>query len=220
MPNSLPTSGPYTTQDLLNAVLTGSGSAWQLQMVLTTGTASLGTLTVGTGTMTIAGSGGVVTAAPPSADGLAQTGTALYVIGAAHLYNGSSFDRERGNYDEAVLASAARVGTTTSTAMVNYNARGLAVFCDITAGTTLGTLGTFNIQALVSSGTYMTIAAFAPTNYTTGVAGFLLYPGAASAGGWNVAPVQGVLPRNWRLQILPLTATSTMTYYVNCSYIL
>jgi hypothetical protein len=123
------------------------------------------------------------------------------------------------NYEEIAFASTLWVGTATSTAMVNTGARGMAIFSNITTGSASGTIGTIEVQALVSSGTYQTIYSLTSAGYTTGTAAFLIYPGAASAGGWTMAPIQGVVPRNYRLRVLPSFATATMGYNVTVSYI-
>lgn len=201
--HSLSTDLINSAQAILEAVSDGSGTLWVLRSRAVAGTSEI--------------SGTVV-----NADGISQTGTGLYVISNHYLYGGSgtAWDRARGNVDETLFASTARAGTTESVLLTNYNARGVALFFDITTGSASGTIGTIVVQAEVSSGTYMPIYSLAPTGYTTGTAGFLVYPGAASAGNWTVAPIQGAIPRRWRVQVQPVTATATMTYQAKVSYIL
>lgn len=124
------------------------------------------------------------------------------------------------NREEAAFTSTLRVGTSTSDDLVNHYGRGMAILVNITTGSASGTIGTIDIQAKIASGTYMNIYSFTPSDFTTGTSAFLVYPGAASPGGWTVAPVQGIVPRNYRLRVQPVFATATIGYDITVSYII
>ena len=195
-----------TEQAVLNAVSDGSGTYWFL-------------------TARVAGSSSIVNNVLINADTLSPNGVGLVVYAAQALYAGgsnNSWDRERNNYQETVLtASAVATASSTSTALINFNARGVALFVNVTTGSVGGTIGTVTIQARVTTGgTYMPVYSFVQTTLTTGTAGFLLYPGAADAGLWTIAPVQGVLPRDWRVVVSQVSATATLSYTVTASYLL
>ncbi len=65
-----------------------------------------------------------------AADGVSGT---LILPAAGYLYNGATFDRQRGNVEGTALASAARTATVTSADITNHNARALNLFIDVTA---------------------------------------------------------------------------------------
>jgi len=120
------------------------------------------------------------------------------------------------NYQEIALTSTVRVGTATSTDMVNSGARGAIFLVDITVGTTTGTIATLNIQGKIGTG-YYNIGTFLPALLTASGA-FLLYPGVTGTHLGTV--VNAPLPRNYRVQVVPVTPTATVTYTVTVSYIL
>ncbi|MGH2604227.1 MAG: hypothetical protein ACRDJ9_33180, partial [Dehalococcoidia bacterium] len=66
-------------------------------------------------------------------DGQANGLIGLLVLAYNHLFNGSNFDRQRGNSDVELLASAARTATTTSADQLNHNGRGVVLLLDVTA---------------------------------------------------------------------------------------
>lgn len=133
-------------------------------------------------------------------------------------FNGATFDYWRNNFEAIVLASAARTADTDSADQINYNAKGLALLLNVTAVSS-GQINGLLIKARVGS-SYVTIYQFTSLAIsTTGQRAFLIYPGAASAGSWTAAPLQGVIPRNWRLTVDHNDANS-ITYDVVASYIL
>ena len=138
----------------------------------------------------------------------------------AHLFNSSTWDRVRNNHEVTALSSAARTGDTNSTDQINYNAKGMAILLDVTAvGSPAGQIDAIRVQAKIGS-SYLTVLAFATLAIaSTGVRAFLIYPGAASAGSWTAAPLQGAVPRNWRIQVDHANETDSITYSVVASYI-
>lgn len=129
------------------------------------------------------------------------------------------------NYVEEVLASVARTATTTSARQHNYCASGLALLIDVTAvAAPAPNVSAAEIQALIGTdaaldASWKTIYTFSALGIATATTfALLLFPGAASAGNWTVAPQQGVLPRHWRLKLTHDNANS-ITYRVQASYV-
>lgn len=120
--------------------------------------------------------------------------------------------KENNNQELIVLESSARTSTSVSSDQFNFNSRGIAVYLDITAQSG-GQIDSIEIQAKVNSN-YFTVAQFASLAIaTTGVRGFLAYPGAATLGSWTLQPIQTILPITWRIQITHGNASS-ITYSV------
>lgn len=77
------------------------------------------------------------------------------------LYNGTGYDRKRGNVQGTLLASAARTASVNSADTTVYNASKLAVFLDVTAVS--GTTPTLNVVVKARdpvSGKYFAIGTF------------------------------------------------------------
>jgi hypothetical protein len=160
-------------------------------------------------------------AAAATVDG-ASDPTAPAVDGRPSLYNGSTWDRERGNTDGTALSSAARTGTTSSADLVNYNCRGVIAFLDITANSGSGQL-TVLIQGKDGTGNYYNLngagTAVAATNAKFGIE---VYPGATTAGIATSLRIlertSAALPRSWRVTVSHSSGVS-WTYSVTYSLI-
>lgn len=138
------------------------------------------------------------------------------IVGAAgFVFNGTTWDRARGNVDGTALASAARTASVDSADLTNYNARGLHLVIDATAVTLTPSI-TVTIQGKDAlSGKYYTIlAAAAITTVSTVV--LKVYPGLTAAA--NLV-ASDVLPRTWRVSVVAGDADS-ITYSVGYSLIL
>jgi hypothetical protein len=132
-------------------------------------------------------------------------------------YNGSAVERDYGNYQATGIASTTynTATTTNGSDLTNFNARGIAVHFDVTSFTAAGTSTTVNLQAKAGSD-YLTVYTFTPTLAGTGLKSFCVYPGAASAGSWSSAPVQGPVPRTFRVQVVTVgTVNYVATVYVD-----
>jgi hypothetical protein len=101
-----------------------------------------------------------------------------------------------------VLESAARTATTNSAEIVNLvGARGIALYLDVTAVDATPNISAVSIQVPVGS-VWHTLYSFGSlTCGTTGVRAFCVHPGAASAASWTAAPLQGPLPRSFRVSV-------------------
>jgi hypothetical protein len=151
-------------------------------------------------------------------DALFSTGVGLPVE-TALLFNGATFDRQRGNTEGTLLASAARTATTSSSIMVNYNARGVAIILNVTVAS-----GTGGLQARVvginpvTAGTY-TVASNMTAIVATGVYIVEIYPGITGTGGNVVQRNAGILPRQWQGQVVHGDASS-YTYSLGYALVL
>ena len=161
----------------------------------------------------------VLVDALPAAAALADSATnpTTPTVGAAALvFNGSSWDRLRGNTDyDTAFTSAARTASIDSADITNYNARGLHLVIDATAVTATPSI-TVTIQGKdTHSGKYYTILASAAiTAVSTTV--LRVYPGLTAAA--NLV-ANDVLPRIWRVSVAAGDADS-ITYSVKQSLIL
>lgn len=128
-------------------------------------------------------------------------------------FNGTTWDRVRGNVDATLLASAARTVATNSSDQTNYNGRGLDVVIDITAWTA-GSI-TVTIQGKDAlSGKYYTILASAALA-AVGTTVLRVHPGLTAAAN-TVANY--ALPRTWRVSVAVGTADS-ITYSIGASVV-
>jgi hypothetical protein len=117
------------------------------------------------------------------------------------------------------LPSVARTAAATGATLLNQGARGILLLVDITAvGGSPGSITSVNVQALICT-SWKTVYAFTGlTLNSISQAAFCIYPGAASAGSWQAAPLQGPIPRHFRVTTTHADANST-TYSVTVVYL-
>lgn len=159
-----------------------------------------------------------IRAASQSIDGSAGLGE---IAVAKMLYNGSTWDRERGNTEPAeALASATRTATVTTVTMTNHGGRGILVMLNITAASGTGGLR-MRVLARDGGGASYILAEQDVADFTaTGQFAMELYPGASSApdaaaaSGWVVERKAGSVPRSFAMQIRHGDASS-YTYSVD-----
>jgi len=131
-------------------------------------------------------------------------------------YNESSYDRDRGNTELTLLASAARTATASSPDQTNYNARGVIVTLRATASAATPSI-VLTIEAKMGAVYETLLTAAAVTE--AGVHTHIVYPGVAAAAG-DVTTVAGYpLPRTWRVTVTHAD-TDSITYSVVASLIL
>lgn len=156
--------------------------------------------------------------AAASADGLANpTVTKLDALLA--LFNGTTWDRQRGNTAVSVEASAARTTTATGTSQINHNARGVYLFVNVTAvsGTTPALAVRLQVQDPVSA-TWVDLPGAVTASLTAaGLTMLTVYPDVTAAA--NVA-VDAPLPRTWRAAWTITGTTPSFTFSVGAQYIL
>lgn len=156
---------------------------------------------------------------PGNADDQPATDRGLVVNSRLHLFDGTNWDRLRGNVEGTLLASAARTANTTSPTQANYNARGAIFWLDVTAnpgGAETLTLFPREINPVtgVPGSAFTSVAAVAATN---GLYVLEMYPGVVN-GGTNPKSSSYVLPRTWAVTVTHSGAGS-WTYSVGYSLI-
>lgn len=141
-----------------------------------------------------------------------QVGTALF--------NGSTYDVQRGPMDLTLLTSAARTATTASADQVNYSWRGILLLINITAAS-----GTGGLQAILEakdpiSGLYLQLGGAPTALIAVGRKAYLYYPGVSTTGQGDIgASLPFALPRTFRARVLHGDATS-YTYSLTCSMLI
>lgn len=134
-------------------------------------------------------------------------------------FNGTTWDRWRGNWQAAVDTSAARTTTATGTAQINYNSQGALIYLNVTAATGTTPTLVFKVQWSFDGGTtYVDLDA---TNATTasitaaGTAVIRIYPGVATAANGSL---NSQLPRFWRTAWVIGGTTPSFTFASYVSY--
>lgn len=132
------------------------------------------------------------------------------------LFNGTSWDRARGNVDTGALITLTTqaAGTVNSADQTNYNGKGLVVGVNITLATTASAVVTIQGKD-TASGQYYTILASAALA-TTGFTSLTAYPSAATTA--NVS-ISAVLPRTWRISVTVTGGAASMTATIGASVI-
>jgi hypothetical protein len=128
----------------------------------------------------------------------------LYHPSWGFTYNGSTWDRQRGNLDLTLLSSASRSSSQNSPDQVNYNARGVLVLLNVTANPGGAETLTLELQAKngVTSTYFPLVNTGAVITAANGMRGLMVYPGAVETVAGADLWVQGLaLPRNWRVAV-------------------
>lgn len=149
------------------------------------------------------------------ADGVSNSTASAYVTAIGQIFNGSTWDRTRGNTDITVLASAARTATTASSDLTNYNARGIHVVIDVTASAdTPSVTCTIQGKDALSGQYYTLLASAAITGTSTNV--YRVFPGSTVTAN---AAANDIVPRTWRVNCVHAD-TDSITYSIGASVIL
>jgi hypothetical protein len=146
-------------------------------------------------------------------DANAANTTSALVMNQEQIFNGTTWDRKRGNTEVTLLASGARTTTQTGADQTNYNAKGIVVVLDMT---TVGTGSvTLEIQAKdpVSGKYYAVLTGAAVTTNSTNV--YKVHPGLTAAAN---AVANDMLPRTYRVVVTANNANSA-TYSVGAMLI-
>lgn len=141
--------------------------------------------------------------AAASADGLANP-TVTQIGTAPLLFNGTTWDRQRGNFDATTGDTGAKTATFLGATQTNYNARGAVI--TILLGTVTGTTPTLSAQIQYSYDGGTTFAAFSAANTAVTATGntiqFMVYPTASNniaTGATQQIITNAALPRKWRV---------------------
>ena len=138
---------------------------------------------------------------------------ALAVGALGHTWNGVSVDRQRGNVEGTLLASAARTATLNSGNQTNHNSQGVIVILNVTAASGSGglTVTIWGIDPVTGSSYQVTDA---PTAIlATGRYAYELCPGSSAAAVTGSAArvrqrTSARLPRTWYAEVAHGDATS------------
>jgi len=135
-----------------------------------------------------------------------------------YLYNGATWDKTRNNTEGTLLASAERTATTTSSVIVNYNAKFLVVFVNITVASGTGGLrvGIRSVDPVTAVATQ--VNTFMSPRTTTGVLFHQLALGLGAATGNVSDNTNALVPRQFSIQIAH-SDSSSYTYSVGYSLI-
>ncbi len=145
----------------------------------------------------------------------------LFNVSYLCLFNGVTWDRNRNNASLTLLASAARTALANSPDQVNFNAKGVYIYVDVTARSGTTTLTPKITGKDPIGGDYLDIwSAAAAINTANGSFMYTIYPvGAADAAYLTTENVIGVIPRDWRLTVTPSDGDS-VTYSAALVYVL
>lgn len=187
----------------------GTTNGVQINAALPAGTQVIGK--VGIDQTTPGTTNAVDTELPAAAalgDGSGNPTTPL--VGASgQLYNGSTWDRQRGNLEGVLLANQARTETVSSADQTNYNGRGIHVILDVIDITDTPSI-ILKIEGKSASGKYYTLLEGAAVT-GTGTHVYKVMPWAENVA--NVS-VSDLLPRTWRVTVAHDDADS-ITYSVD-----
>lgn len=140
--------------------------------------------------------------------------TTVYVTSRGQYFNESNWDRQRGNTNLTIFASAARTSDPTPADKTNYNAKGLHVVLDCTVSGTGSITLTIQGKDSVSGSYYTLLAGAAVSSISTNV--YKVYPNAPVTA--NVS-APDIIPRTFRV-IVTHNNANTITYSVGASLIL
>jgi hypothetical protein len=150
----------------------------------------------------------------PNGDNFSVNLSSLPTIGFNYLFDGTNWDRERGDTEETILASAARTTAINSADFINYNAKGAHIIIDVSA-LIAGAELTPTIQGKDPvSGNYYDLLVGLPIT-ATGTNIIKIYPGIAAVVN---AAASDILPRTWRVSLAVANANS-VTYSVGAQLV-
>jgi hypothetical protein len=159
-----------------------------------------------------------ITAAAASADSLANP--TVGQVGAINsVFNGSSWDRQRGNSNVTVDSSSARTASGNGANGTNHNGRGMQFFLNVTAVSGTTPTMTVRLQYSFDGTTYMdadTTNLQTASISTTGLYRLMVYPGVTTVA--NLSK-NDCLPRNWRAAWTIAGTTPSFTFTSTASYV-
>ena len=128
------------------------------------------------------------------------------------LFNGATWDRQRGNTQATLLASATRTATATTATTKNYNARGIMLMLDVTAASGTGGLSVHLNASFPGAGVVAGINVAPPSIVAVGKYAYEIYPGSTApgvAGSYNVNQrTSAILTPNWYVDVVHGDASS------------
>lgn len=210
--------GVTRTADGAGALLTSTGQALDVNiktpatlpisaaaLPLPAGAATDAVLTGGTQKSQVTSAAGTAASVQSDADGINGTQASLAAQAKGFYYNGSTWDRARGNFDTTTGDTGTKVATFAGATQTNYNALGALIVVKL--GTVSGTSPTLSCQLQWSydgGTTWMNVGpALANLTTTSNIGIINVYPA-------NISQAAGVTPAN-------LTTGATQTMALNWS---
>lgn len=159
---------------------------------------------------------------PAGSDELLAADILLQTAARQVIFNGTTWDRVRGNLDGVLLASAARTATTSSPNQTNHNSRGVVLFLDVTAnpgGAETLSVDIEYINPVTGTAALSTVKLDVPAA-TNGIFTLQVYPGTMDTpeNPTNNTTYSMMLPRTWRATVTP-SASGSWTYSLGYSLI-
>jgi len=141
--------------------------------------------------------------------------------------NATTSDRRRNNVEQSIITATGATSSQSSSDFVNWNAKGIIVYTNVTVNPGSAQTLTINLQAKdeVGGDGYYTvatsgaIAVFGAAAGATGLEVICCYPGAsetAALAGWTTQALP--LPRTWRVSVTHSDA-GAWTYTTTFSYV-
>lgn len=150
-------------------------------------------------------------------DGISQSVLTLSTAGFGQVFNETSWDRQRGNTQGTLLASAARTANLYSPIMTNYNARGIIITVAVSVAPT-GTSPIMSVQIVDVNG-----IAYSPGSSNISAAGtfkFVLYPSALTVQQNSIGNAQLPLGRQFMVYFSLGGTTPSFTFSATYELIL
>jgi len=145
-------------------------------------------------------------------------GNPIFSAATLRLFNGTTWDRQRGNQEISLLVSGDRTASTLSPDQTNYNARGVILWLNVTVRPAAETVTPMIQVKDPVSGLYTVlfsgVAVGAVATYI-----YLAYPGMIDTGA-NITAETGLpLARTWRVSLVH-SGSGTFTYSLGGCYLL
>lgn len=152
------------------------------------------------------------------ADGVSGIDTALHVKAVNQLFNGSTWDRQRGNEEFNPITSGSRTATTVSALQTNHNARGILIWIDVTVVPGVDTVQ-LTVEARMPSNGLFTLLFRETASAASGPRSYLIYPGGTDDAGELNGHNSIAVPQTWRIRVIH-SGGGAFTYEVSVSLIL
>lgn len=162
-------------------------------------------------------SGSAINIGTPNSDSQSTSNQSLWAATFGHLFDGTTWNRNRNNNALTLLSSAARTTLTNSSDQINYNWRGFILTVDVSSAGTGSITPSIQVKDVIS-GNYTTVWAAAAALTTNGTRVYEIYPTALSAASFTEV-VQMMVGRTWRLAMVHNNANA-ITYSASADMVL
>lgn len=153
----------------------------------------------------------------PNSDAVSQSTQSLDVLNFNYHYDpgATQWERTTGNFEQTILASAARTASNNSADFINRNCRGMHLYIDVTAIVTAPSIVvTVQGKDATSAGYYDILVS--PAITAVGVQILKIYPSIGAIANQAAADI---LPRTWRVSVAHANANS-ITYSIGANMVI